>query len=49
MPCRSDDIVATAEASSNLARFDGVRYGSRSDGDSYRDALDQTRGDLFLP
>jgi aspartyl-tRNA(Asn)/glutamyl-tRNA(Gln) amidotransferase subunit A len=42
-------IVATAEASSNLARFDGVRYGPRSDGDSYRDALDQTRGDLFGP
>jgi aspartyl-tRNA(Asn)/glutamyl-tRNA(Gln) amidotransferase subunit A len=42
-------IVATAEASSNLARFDGVRYGQRSDGDSYRDALDQTRGDLFGP
>lgn len=42
-------IVATAEASSNLARFDGVRYGKRSDGDSYRDALDQTRGDLFGP
>jgi len=42
-------IVATAEASSNLARFDGVRYGVRSDGDSYRDALDQTRGDLFGP
>jgi len=42
-------IVATAEASSNLARFDGVRYGPRSDGDSYREALDQTRGDLFGP
>jgi len=42
-------IVATAEASSNLARFDGVRYGPRSDGDSYRDQLDQTRGDLFGP
>jgi aspartyl-tRNA(Asn)/glutamyl-tRNA(Gln) amidotransferase subunit A len=42
-------IVATAEASSNLARFDGVRYGVRSDGDSYRDSLDQTRGDLFGP
>jgi aspartyl-tRNA(Asn)/glutamyl-tRNA(Gln) amidotransferase subunit A len=42
-------IVATAEASSNLARFDGVRYGPRSDGDSYREQLDQTRGDLFGP
>lgn len=42
-------IVATAEASSNLARFDGVRYGSRSAGDSYREQLDATRGDLFGP
>ena len=42
-------IVATAEASSNLARFDGVRYGHRSAGDSYREQLDATRGDLFGP
>ena len=26
-------IVATAEASANLARFDGIRYGNRVDGD----------------
>ncbi len=30
-------IIATAEASANLARFDGVRYGARVDG---RDPLD---------
>jgi aspartyl-tRNA(Asn)/glutamyl-tRNA(Gln) amidotransferase subunit A len=25
-------IIATAEASANLARFDGIRYGARVDG-----------------
>ena len=41
-------IIATAEASSNLARFDGVRYGLRSD-DS-KDALSvftKSRGEGF--
>ncbi len=41
-------IVATAEASSNLARFDGVRYGHRSD--EAKDALTiftKSRGEGF--
>lgn len=31
-------IVAPAEASSNLARYDGMRYGARVDGDTITDA-----------
>ncbi|HEY7098761.1 MAG TPA: Asp-tRNA(Asn)/Glu-tRNA(Gln) amidotransferase subunit GatA [Terriglobales bacterium] len=42
-------IVATAEASSNLARYDGVRYGYRADGvrsltDMYKRTRDQGFG-----
>jgi len=43
-------ILATAEASANLARFDGVRYGYRADKPT--DLLDfysRTRGDGFGP
>ncbi|MFI5307706.1 MAG: Asp-tRNA(Asn)/Glu-tRNA(Gln) amidotransferase subunit GatA [Polyangiales bacterium] len=36
-------IVATAEASSNLARFDGMRYGLRVRGEDLRDTYSKTR------
>ena len=40
-------LIATAECSANLARFDGVRYGPRSQtGDMWEDYR-QTRGDKF--
>ena len=40
-------IIATAEASSNLARYDGVRYGLRVDGDSLISMYRKTRGAGF--
>jgi aspartyl-tRNA(Asn)/glutamyl-tRNA(Gln) amidotransferase subunit A len=36
-------IVAPAEASSNLARYDGVRYGLRVPGDNIMDMYERTR------
>jgi aspartyl-tRNA(Asn)/glutamyl-tRNA(Gln) amidotransferase subunit A len=38
-------LVAPAEASSNLARYDGVRYGLRSDGADFREMVMNTRHD----
>lgn len=40
-------IVAPAEASSNLARYDGMRYGARVDGDGLTGTYEGTRGDGF--
>ena len=40
-------IVAPAEASSNLARYDGVRYGLREPGQSVNDMYENTRGAGF--
>ena len=40
-------IVAPAEASSNLARYDGVRYGLRIDGGSLDEMYENTRGAGF--
>ena len=40
-------IVATAEASANLARFDGIRYGARIEGRDLVDTYFRTRGAGF--
>jgi len=40
-------IIATAEASSNLARYDGVRYGMRAESDSLLSMYRKTRGSGF--
>lgn len=43
-------VIATAEASANLARFDGIRYGFRSDGGaklSLKDLYRKTRSEGF--
>ena len=43
-------IIATAEASSNLARYDGVRYGFRAeDAPGLRDMYRKTRDEGFGP
>jgi aspartyl-tRNA(Asn)/glutamyl-tRNA(Gln) amidotransferase subunit A len=40
-------LVTPAEASSNLARYDGVRYGPRSEAATYREMVERTRDDGF--
>lgn len=40
-------IIVTAEASSNLSRFDGVRYGSRADATGDEDFVSKTRSENF--
>ena len=40
-------LIAPAEASSNLARFDGVRFGPRVEGEGHIGDISATRGNLF--
>ena len=47
MPCYY--LVAPAEASSNLARYDGVRYGLRTRAATYDGMVEKTRDDGFGP
>jgi aspartyl-tRNA(Asn)/glutamyl-tRNA(Gln) amidotransferase subunit A len=42
-------LIAPAEASSNLARYDGVRYGNRVEGASTGDMMEATRTAGFGP
>ena len=42
-------IVAPAEASSNLARYDGIRFGQRQDGVDLDDLYERTRAEGFGP
>jgi aspartyl-tRNA(Asn)/glutamyl-tRNA(Gln) amidotransferase subunit A len=42
-------IVAPAEASSNLARYDGMRYGLRVDGQTLTETYEKTRAAGFGP
>ena len=40
-------LIAPAEASANLARYDGVRFGARVDGSNMWDVFYKTRGEKF--
>ena len=42
-------LVAPAEASANLARFDGIRYGLRADGGTTEELMARTRAEGFGP
>jgi aspartyl-tRNA(Asn)/glutamyl-tRNA(Gln) amidotransferase subunit A len=42
-------ITAPAEASANLARFDGIRYGNRIDAETLEETYLRTRGEGFGP
>ena len=40
-------IIATAEASANLSRYDGIRYGNRAEANSLKELYAKTRGEGF--
>ncbi len=40
-------IVATAEASANLSRYDGIRYGNRCDATNLKDTYTKTKSEGF--
>lgn len=40
-------LIAPAEASANLARFDGIRYGPREEAQGVRELYQATRGERF--
>jgi aspartyl-tRNA(Asn)/glutamyl-tRNA(Gln) amidotransferase subunit A len=40
-------VTATAEASTNLARYDGIRYGTRVKGDNLQDTFIKSRSEGF--
>jgi aspartyl-tRNA(Asn)/glutamyl-tRNA(Gln) amidotransferase subunit A len=42
-------LIAPAECSANLARFDGVRYGLRRGGENVEEMMSNTRADGFGP
>jgi aspartyl-tRNA(Asn)/glutamyl-tRNA(Gln) amidotransferase subunit A len=42
-------LIAPAECSANLARFDGVRYGNRVEGDTVEEMMGRTRRSGFGP
>jgi aspartyl-tRNA(Asn)/glutamyl-tRNA(Gln) amidotransferase subunit A len=42
-------LIASAEASANLARYDGICFGPRLEGQGLWDMFRQTRGQLFGP
>lgn len=42
-------VTATAEATTNLARYDGIRYGNRVEGENLKDTFLQTRSQGFGP